>query len=353
MLYPLDNYTKLPRGFKFGQIYPPGFGSLTGKPHIGIDIILPVGGILRAPCNGIASFSVGPQGGNTITIVSKSGEVIRLLHLNKYVKLGAVSAGEIIGETGGAPGAVGSGTSTAPHLHLDVKVNGQYVDPELHFMPEPIPLTIIGADIPGLKQEVEKWSKGFFTVDIKNVPQYIPYVPGQDYEPYINGQGRYCIVSCNPGPQIYKTTMPNSLEQAYAIGGTSALACAYEVSHMLHKFYLAHRGVNPYIDIEDTLNPSDEQRYRKYDVMKPYTGIILGSDTVQEMFELRQVVGSPEVWLIRDYVVNGVVSKKKTHIYNANALLTISDFSSIKPITDAELNAIPDSGLDLATLTRE
>lgn len=63
------------------------------------------------------------------------------------------------------------------------------------------------------------------------------------------------------------------------------------------------------------------------------------------MFDLRQVEGSTEVWLIR----NG----KKTHVYNQGALLTISDFSQVKPITQAELDAIPDSGLDLAVLIKE
>jgi len=62
-------------------------------------------------------------------------------------------------------------------------------------------------------------------------------------------------------------------------------------------------------------------------------------------FELRQATGSSEVWLIR----NG----KKTHVYNANALLLVADFADIKSITQAELDAIPDSGLELASLVKE
>lgn len=139
-----------------------------------------------------------------------------------------------------------------------------------------LPLTIIGADVPGLAQQVLKWSRGDIILDVKLVPVSIPYNPAVDYEGYILNQGRFCIISCNPAPEIYRTTMPNGLRQAYAIAGSDAAACSYEVSHMLHKYYLAHRGTNPYIDIEDTVGGvTDEQRYRKYDVLKPYMAIIL------------------------------------------------------------------------------
>lgn len=63
------------------------------------------------------------------------------------------------------------------------------------------------------------------------------------------------------------------------------------------------------------------------------------------MFDLVKVDGSKEVWLIRD--------GKKTHVYNAGALLTISDFASIKTVNQADLDAIPDSGIELAALIRE
>lgn len=63
------------------------------------------------------------------------------------------------------------------------------------------------------------------------------------------------------------------------------------------------------------------------------------------MFKVVQVAGSPEVWLIRD--------GKKTHIYNQGALTSISSFANIVPITQADLDAIPDTGLELATLVKE
>lgn len=76
------------------------------------------------------------------------------------------------------------------------------------------------------------------------------------------------------------------------------------------------------------------------------------------VFQLVQVPGSQEVWLLRDVptIVNGQtvgVQKKKTHIYNAAALQIISDFSSITAITQQALDLIPDTGLDLASLIKE
>ena len=62
-------------------------------------------------------------------------------------------------------------------------------------------------------------------------------------------------------------------------------------------------------------------------------------------FELRQMTGSSEVWLVRD--------GKKSHVYNAQALLMVADFADIKPITQAELDLLPDSGFELASLVRE
>lgn len=69
--------------------------------------------------------------------------------------------------------------------------------------------------------------------------------------------------------------------------------------------------------------------------------------SIQDLDTMFQLVcaDGKEVWLIKD--------GKKTHIYNAAALTTIADFSQIKVISQAELNAIPDSGLDLAALTKE
>lgn len=63
------------------------------------------------------------------------------------------------------------------------------------------------------------------------------------------------------------------------------------------------------------------------------------------MFELWQVSGSKEVWLVRD--------GKRTHLYNAAALTLISDFGSIKQVSQTEMDKLADTGLELASLVKE
>jgi len=63
------------------------------------------------------------------------------------------------------------------------------------------------------------------------------------------------------------------------------------------------------------------------------------------MFELWAVAGSPEVWLIRD--------GKKTHVYNAAALTAVSGFDKIIIVPQAQLDAVPDTGGDIAWLQRD
>ncbi len=57
------------------------------------------------------------------------------------------------------------------------------------------------------------------------------------------------------------------------------------------------------------------------------------------MFKLVQVPGSQEVWIIK--------GGKKTHLFNEGALLAISEFASIINISQADLDAIPDTGVQL------
>lgn len=148
----------------------------------------------------------------------------------------------------------------------------------LRFIPSPqkwtIPLTVIGSSIPGLQEQVQKWSKGTMSLDIKSTPMDLPYSPQKDFSKY--AKDRFCIVSCNPGPEIYKTSMLDGLNTAYAVAGADPLTCSYELSHILTKYYNAHRGTNPFIENEDTVGGvTDAQRYRKYDVVKPFMDSVI------------------------------------------------------------------------------
>jgi len=135
----LENFKRIPRGFKYKQPYPQGWGSLTGQPHLGLDLMTPVGTPLFAHFDGKITNSVGVEGGNTV-ILSNSRYSVRCLHLSKFVNPGNVKKGAIIGYTGGAKGEEGSGTSSGPHVHVDCwngKVNikdfSQTIDPDDFF----------------------------------------------------------------------------------------------------------------------------------------------------------------------------------------------------------------------------
>lgn len=103
-------------GFGFGQKYPAGFGNLTGQPHIGQDYLLPSGKPVYAIASGMTKSSTGNQSGNMVTLVTNRGLSVRYMHLSRFVPAsnGNVARGQIIGYTGN------TGTSTSPHLHLDV-----------------------------------------------------------------------------------------------------------------------------------------------------------------------------------------------------------------------------------------
>lgn len=109
----LDNHRL---GFKHGQKYPAGFGNLTGRPHLGQDYICKVGTPIYAIADGTTKSSTGVHAGNMVTLVTNRGLSVRYMHLSRFVSESnaRVSRGQIIGYTGN------TGTSTAPHCHIDV-----------------------------------------------------------------------------------------------------------------------------------------------------------------------------------------------------------------------------------------
>jgi murein DD-endopeptidase MepM/ murein hydrolase activator NlpD len=103
-----------------------GFGPRWGRIHEGIDIGAATGTPIRAAAAGriiYAGYNSGGYGNLTI-IDHGNGLSTAYAHQSAiYVGGGSVSQGTVIG-------AVGStGSSTGPHLHFEVRVNGSPVDP--------------------------------------------------------------------------------------------------------------------------------------------------------------------------------------------------------------------------------
>lgn len=100
--------------------------------HSGIDLPEPVGTPLKAAAAGYVAWTrTGRSYGNYIMIIHTNGLATLYAHLSRMdvVPDQFVSRGEVIGATGGAVGAPGSGLSTGPHLHFEVRKNGIPVNP--------------------------------------------------------------------------------------------------------------------------------------------------------------------------------------------------------------------------------
>lgn len=95
--------------------------------HTGLDIAATTGTPIKVVADGTVTFAqYNGSYGNLVKIDHGEGVVTWYGHTSKmYVKVGQkVKAGDIIA-------AVGStGNSTGPHLHLEIRINGEHVNPQ-------------------------------------------------------------------------------------------------------------------------------------------------------------------------------------------------------------------------------
>ena len=109
-----------------------GFGPRKGKSHKGIDIRAPLGTPIRAALAGEVIRSEHSSGGYgwVIYLRHAGGVETRYAHQQKNV----VRVGQVV-QTGSIIGLVGSsGRSTGPHLHFEIRIQGEALDP-LNFLP--------------------------------------------------------------------------------------------------------------------------------------------------------------------------------------------------------------------------
>lgn len=116
---------------KFGYRISP----FTGRPvmHNGLDIAAAPGSPIHAPADGVVSFAgYDPGYGKLVSIDHGYGVITRFGHTSKiYVKVGQkIKRREIIAAVGN------TGRSTGPHLHYEVRVNGEPVDPRNYIIEE-------------------------------------------------------------------------------------------------------------------------------------------------------------------------------------------------------------------------
>ncbi|WDR04720.1 M23 family metallopeptidase [Devosia rhodophyticola] len=111
---------------RFGYRIHPIFH--TRKLHTGVDLAAPRGTPIYAAGDGAIEFAGRQSGyGNKVEIKHVNGYETAYAHMNAFakgIKVGTkVRQGQIIGYVGT------TGYSTGPHLHFEVKINGNLVDP--------------------------------------------------------------------------------------------------------------------------------------------------------------------------------------------------------------------------------
>lgn len=120
------------QGASGGWIWPvngtltSGFGYRWGRMHEGIDIAVPEGTPIRAAKAGTVVIAAYTGGYGNYTCVDHGGGLSSCYgHQSSYaVSSGdSVAQGEVIGYSGN------TGSSTGPHLHFEIRVNGTAVDP--------------------------------------------------------------------------------------------------------------------------------------------------------------------------------------------------------------------------------
>jgi len=119
------------RGGANGFIWPvngpltSGFGMRWGRLHAGIDISAPTGTPIRAAKSGSIVLASAYGGYGNYTCISHGGGLSSCYaHQSSFARTsGSVSQGSVIGYVGS------TGNSTGPHLHFEIRVNGQPVDP--------------------------------------------------------------------------------------------------------------------------------------------------------------------------------------------------------------------------------
>lgn len=96
------------------------------KFHGGLDIAVPTGTRVNSAADGVVAFA-GQKGGygNLVIIQHPDGRETRYGHLQKILvsEGDPVSAGQEIAKSGS------TGKSTGPHLHFEIRENGQVVNP--------------------------------------------------------------------------------------------------------------------------------------------------------------------------------------------------------------------------------
>lgn len=103
------------------------FGNRSGGRHAGIDILAPAGTDVVAASPGIAGYAGSGKRGYGRAVILDHGEGITTLY--GHLATICIQSGETV-PAGAVIGTVGrSGNATTFHLHFELRVDGEAVDP--------------------------------------------------------------------------------------------------------------------------------------------------------------------------------------------------------------------------------
>ncbi len=134
MRYPLKNWPRIKRGYRFGE------KTFYSRRHLGTDFLVPEGTPVYAPADcEVVKTGNFPEGGKTIHVKLSDKRygivILRFMHLKKYSRIGRYRRGAILGYTGNT-----GKLTRGPHFHLDIsrkkvqiKDFGNFIDPEKFF----------------------------------------------------------------------------------------------------------------------------------------------------------------------------------------------------------------------------
>jgi murein DD-endopeptidase MepM/ murein hydrolase activator NlpD len=104
-----------------------GYGNRSGGRHSGIDILATSGAEVRASMAGLAEYAGNGMRGYGSVVILDHGEGITTLY--GHLATIRVQSGETV-PAGAVIGTIGrSGNATTHHLHFELRVDGEAVDP--------------------------------------------------------------------------------------------------------------------------------------------------------------------------------------------------------------------------------
>jgi hypothetical protein len=115
------------------QNITPNFGNVRGdgsRTHEGLDMMSITGTPIVSPTQAVVrNTGYGDLAGNYVYTVNPGGEVFAYLHLNEIAQ--GLETGTIlqVGDFIGTVGYSGNAIATNPHLHFEIQIDGESIDP--------------------------------------------------------------------------------------------------------------------------------------------------------------------------------------------------------------------------------